>query len=79
LISGNPNLIETFLVMNEGPKNKTEKEVEGFIMNKSGRPLLNEAGLTWLFGPRPAKSKYTPNVVLSHTKSRSRKKYSRKV
>jgi len=80
LISGNPNLIETFLVINEGPKNKTEEEVEKYIMYESGRPLLNTEGLKWLFGPRPAKARYTPNVVISHTKrSATKKKYTHKL
>jgi hypothetical protein len=53
LISGNPDMIETFLVVNHGPKNKTSTEIKGFITTVSGEPRLNKAGEEWLLGPRP--------------------------
>jgi len=53
LISGNTDMIETFLVVDHGPKNKTSTEINGFITNESGEPRLTKAGEEWLLGPRP--------------------------
>ena len=53
LISGNPDMIESFLIVHRGPKNTSSTEIKGFITTESGEPRLNKAGEEWLLGPRP--------------------------